>query len=50
MRPIESLDGDNDAVLALIAAVKAASEHPLGRAVVEAALARGLDFPGGDRC
>ncbi|MES1956323.1 heavy metal translocating P-type ATPase [Salinisphaera hydrothermalis] len=32
-------------LLALAAAVEAASEHPLGRAVVEAALSRGLDFP-----
>jgi len=45
VRQIESVDGDDDALLAITAAVEAASEHPLGRAVVEAALERGLDFP-----
>jgi len=45
VRAIHSVDGDDDALLALTAAVEAASEHPLGRAVVEAALERGLDFP-----
>jgi len=41
-------DQSEDDLLALAAAVEAASEHPLGRAVVEAALARGLDFPAVD--
>ena len=45
VRHIESVDGDEDALLAITAAVEAASEHPLGRAVVEAALERALDFP-----
>ncbi|GAB3684396.1 heavy metal translocating P-type ATPase [Salinisphaera aquimarina] len=48
VRDIQTIDVDDnsrDSLLALAAAVEAASEHPLGRAVVEAALARGLDFP-----
>jgi len=45
VRHIESVDGDEDGLLALTAAVESASEHPLGRAVVEAALERGVDFP-----
>ncbi|WP_018405220.1 heavy metal translocating P-type ATPase [Marinobacter gelidimuriae] len=45
VRSIESLDGDDDGLLAITAAVEAASEHPLGRAVVEAALERGVNFP-----
>ncbi|WP_331712263.1 heavy metal translocating P-type ATPase [Acidihalobacter aeolianus] len=36
---------DEDDLLRLAAAVEGASEHPLGRAVVEAAKARGLDLP-----
>ncbi len=40
-----SVDGDDDALLSLAAAVESASEHPLGRAVVEAALARDLAIP-----
>uniref|UniRef100_UPI00356485AF heavy metal translocating P-type ATPase n=1 Tax=Halomonas sp. TaxID=1486246 RepID=UPI00356485AF len=39
------IDGDEGTLLSLSAAVESASEHPLGRAVVEAALARGLDIP-----
>lgn len=45
VRTVYSVDGDDDALLALAAAVEAASEHPLGRAVVEAALERNVDFP-----
>ncbi len=41
----DASDNSADSLLAIAAAVEAASEHPLGRAVVEAALARGLDFP-----
>ncbi|WP_417523700.1 heavy metal translocating P-type ATPase [Marinovum sp.] len=37
--------GDEDALLRLAAAAEAQSEHPLGRAVVAAAQARGLDLP-----
>ncbi|MFE6967925.1 heavy metal translocating P-type ATPase [Isoptericola sp. NPDC057653] len=36
---------DGDAVLALAAAAEADSEHPLARAIVRAAEARGLDVP-----
>jgi len=36
---------DEDAALALVAAVEASSEHPIARAVVEAAEARGLRVP-----
>ena len=40
------LDGvDADRVLALAAAVESSSEHPLGRAVIDAARERGLDIP-----
>jgi heavy metal translocating P-type ATPase len=45
IQTIDVADNSEDRLLALAAAVEAASEHPLGRAVVEAALARGLDFP-----
>ncbi|MES1945357.1 heavy metal translocating P-type ATPase, partial [Salinisphaera sp. PC39] len=45
VRDIEAVGGDEDALLALTAAVESASEHPLGRAVVEAALERSVDFP-----
>ena len=45
VRDIHGIDGNDDTLLALAAAVEAASEHPLGRAVVEAALERGLNFP-----
>ena len=36
---------DDDAVLRLVAAVEGPSEHPVARAIVEAATARGLDVP-----
>jgi len=45
VRSLYSVDGNDDALLALAAAVEAVSEHPLGRAVVEAALERNVDFP-----
>ncbi|UYG06143.1 heavy metal translocating P-type ATPase [Halomonas sp. M4R1S46] len=45
VRDITSIDGDDDTLLSLAAAVESASEHPLGRAVVEAALARDLAIP-----
>ncbi|HEC11154.1 MAG TPA: cation-translocating P-type ATPase [Acidimicrobiales bacterium] len=38
-------EGDENEVLALAAAVELASEHPLGRAVVNEAFDRGLDVP-----
>ncbi|MEX1214451.1 heavy metal translocating P-type ATPase [Saccharospirillum sp.] len=45
VRSVVSLAGDDEGLLAITAAVEAASEHPLGRAVVEAALDRSVDFP-----
>lgn len=45
VRDISSVDGDDATLLSLAAAVESASEHPLGRAVVEAALARDLAIP-----
>jgi Cd2+/Zn2+-exporting ATPase len=43
---IESLEaGDRDEALALVAAVERGSEHPLGRALLRAALERGLEVP-----
>ncbi len=45
VRRVESVADDDETLLALTAAVEVASEHPLGRAIVEAALARGLSFP-----
>ena len=45
VRTVYSVDGDDNGLLALAAAVEVASEHPLGRAVVEAALQRNVDFP-----
>ncbi|WP_341952950.1 heavy metal translocating P-type ATPase [Salinibacterium sp. TMP30] len=46
MSGIEVLDGENEElVLARAAAVEAGSEHPVGRAVVGAALERGIDLP-----
>ncbi|NMO89814.1 heavy metal translocating P-type ATPase [Actinomycetospora sp. TBRC 11914] len=39
---VAATDGDDDALLALAAAVEGPSEHPLGRAVVAAARERGL--------
>jgi Cu+-exporting ATPase len=38
-------EGDGDALLAMAAAVERLSEHPVARAVVEAAEGRGLDAP-----
>ena len=38
-------EGDDDALLRLAAAAEAQSEHPLARAIVAAAQARGLDLP-----
>ncbi|WP_111748564.1 heavy metal translocating P-type ATPase [Salinisphaera orenii] len=45
VRHVEAVDGDDDALLAVTAAIEAASEHPLGRAIVETALARGVNLP-----
>ena len=47
---IETADGfDRAAVLAAIAAVEARSEHPVARAIVEAAGSEGLTLPAADR-
>ncbi|TLF53430.1 cation-translocating P-type ATPase [Halomonas urmiana] len=45
VREVISVEGDDDTLLSLAAAVESASEHPLGRAVVEAALSRDLAIP-----
>jgi len=45
VREIETIDGTMEELLALAAAAEAASEHPLGRAVVEAAFQRGAVPP-----
>ncbi|TFH86252.1 cation-translocating P-type ATPase [Billgrantia azerbaijanica] len=45
VRGVMGIDDDEGTLLSLAAAVEAASEHPLGRAVVEAALARDLAIP-----
>ncbi|WP_280553694.1 cation-translocating P-type ATPase [Halomonas sp. 25-S5] len=45
VREVISVDGDEGTLLSLAAAVESASEHPLGRAVVEAALSRDLAIP-----
>jgi len=42
VRAVEDLDGDPDGLLALAAAAESDSEHPLARAVVDAARQRGL--------
>ena len=42
---ITVLEGDEDAVLAAIAALEATSDHPIARAVVAEAEARGLSLP-----
>ncbi len=42
---VTAADGDDDALLALAAAVEGPSEHPLGRAVAGAARERGLPVP-----
>ncbi|WP_432397696.1 heavy metal translocating P-type ATPase [Pseudarthrobacter sp. L19] len=46
VRDVAAAEGsDQDEVLALAAAVEADSEHPVARAIVAAALGRGLDVP-----
>ncbi|MFF2185135.1 heavy metal translocating P-type ATPase [Streptomyces sp. NPDC058155] len=45
VRPLAGTGLDEDALLALAAAAEHPSEHPLARAVVDAARARGLDIP-----
>ena len=42
---VEALDGDSGRLLALAAAVERGSEHPLARAVIEAAEGQGLAIP-----
>lgn len=44
VRPLPGSGLDKDALLALAAAAEHSSEHPLGRAIVTAARARGLDI------
>ena len=48
LHELATVDGDDDRLLALAAAAEASSEHPLARAVVEAAFARGLTPPAVD--
>ena len=49
VREVIAPDGTDSAeVLSLAAAAETASEHPLGRAIVEAALERGLEIPRAD--
>jgi P-type Cu2+ transporter len=43
---LAAVDGDDDRLLAVAAAVEADSEHPLARAIVAAARERGLEVPG----
>ena len=45
VRAVEALSGNVGELLALAAAAEASSEHPLGRAILDAALDRGLDIP-----
>ncbi len=46
VQAVRALDGNHaDAILAMAAAVEARSEHPIARAIVEEARARGLSFP-----
>lgn len=45
---IVAVDGNADALLTLAAAAEVGSEHPVGRAVVEAARERGLRIPRAD--
>ncbi|GBD09451.1 Zinc-transporting ATPase [Candidatus Thermoflexus japonica] len=46
VQAVRTLNGNHpDAILALAAAVEARSEHPIARAIVEEARARGLSFP-----
>ena len=42
---VPNAGGDEDTVLRLAAAAEGGSEHPLGRAILEAALDRGMDVP-----
>jgi Cu2+-exporting ATPase len=42
---VTAVDGDDDGLLAMAAAVEADSEHPLARAIVRAAAERGLSRP-----
>jgi len=44
-----ALEGDADAVLALVAAAERQSEHPIGAAIVAGASERGLDLPDVER-
>lgn len=48
LREIVSANGSESELLAVAAAVESASEHPLARAVVEAAFERGITPPGVD--
>jgi len=49
VREVEALaEGGGDQLLALVAAAESSSEHPLGQAVLAAALDRGLDVPSVD--
>ncbi len=46
VQAVRALDGSSpDTILALAAAVEVRSEHPIARAIVEEARARGLSFP-----
>ncbi|MFD9823977.1 heavy metal translocating P-type ATPase [Streptomyces violascens] len=45
IRPLTGSDPDEDALLVLAAAAEHPSEHPLARAIVDAARERGLDIP-----
>ncbi|RKN38500.1 heavy metal translocating P-type ATPase [Streptomyces hoynatensis] len=45
IHPLEGSDPDEDALLRWAAAAEHPSEHPLARAIVDAARARGLDIP-----
>lgn len=49
VRELISLNEDDQDLLALAAAVEAASEHPLARAIVEAAMDRNLSIPDVER-
>jgi len=49
VRELISLNDDEDTVLALAAAVEAASEHPLARAIVEAAMEKNIPIPDVER-
>jgi Cd2+/Zn2+-exporting ATPase len=46
--PVEGGLHDEDGLLAFAAAVESRSEHPLAKAIVEEATARGIDFNSGD--